>query len=93
MALTAAETNFVNKSIATANTLISMYGTLVELDQLWAGAADFDAQITQGDIDTVVAWNGLTTTILGDAQFAMAAMKTSITNALQALSVLANLKT
>ena len=92
MALTAPEANFVNRSVAIAAQLIDLYGALVQVDQLWAGAADFDTTITQGDIDTVAAWAGLTTTTLNDAEFAIAAIKTSITNALPSLTVLANIQ-
>jgi hypothetical protein len=93
MALSSAEANFISKSGASAKTLLDLYGELVQLDQLWAGAADFDATITQGDIDSVPSYtqSGLTATVLGDGEFALAGIKTAITNALPSLTVLANL--
>jgi len=93
MALTNAEASFINRSASVAKSLLELYGELAQLDQLWAGAADFDASIVQGDIDGVATYtqSGLTATVLGDAEFAMAGIKTAITNALPALSILANI--
>lgn len=93
MALTAAESNFISKSSAAAKDLLNLYGSLVQLDQLWAGAADFHTTITQGDIDSIPSFtqSGLTATVLGDGEFALGGIKTAITNALQSLTVLANL--
>jgi hypothetical protein len=93
MALSATEANFISKSSAAAKDLLLLYGQLVQLDQLWAGVADFDATITQADIDGVPSFtqSGLTATVLGDAEFALAGIKTAITNALPSLTVLANL--
>lgn len=94
MALTNAEASFINRNAQAAKTLLDLYGELIQLDQLYAGAADFDASITQGDLDSVATYtqSGLTTTVIADAQFGMSAIRTSITNMLAALSVLANVQ-
>ena len=93
MALTTAEANFISRSGGASKALLNLYSELVQLDQLWAGAPNYDTTITQGDIDSIPSFaeSGLTATVLGDAEFALAGIKTAITNALTALTVMANL--
>lgn len=91
MALTAAESNFISNSSNVAKVLLDQYGMLVQLDVLWAGSPNYDTTITQADLDSVASFSGLTTTTLGDAEFALAGIKTAIGNALAALTELANL--
>jgi len=94
MALSSAEANFISDSSRAAKILLDdLYSLLVQLDTLWAGAADFDTTITQGDIDSIpsFAQSGLTAAVLGDAEFSLASIKTAITNAMPSFSVLANL--
>jgi hypothetical protein len=86
--------NFVSDTSKVAKTLLDeLYSKMVQLDALWAGAPNYDALITQGEIDEVPSFlgAGLTTTHLADAEFALATIKNTITNALPALTVLANL--
>ncbi len=92
MALTAEESNFVSHAHQAAKILLDQYYSLAaQNNELWAGAANFDSTITQGDLDSVASFSGLTTAQLGDAQFAMATILGTVNSALQALTVLANL--
>jgi hypothetical protein len=86
--------NFIsNTSNVTKTLLDDIYSKLVQLDTLWAGSPNYDGLITQGEIDEVPSFvgAGLTATQLGDAQFALATIKNTMTNAMPALVVLANL--
>ena len=93
MSMSIGEQNFISKSSVSAKDLLDLYGLLVQLDQLWAGAANFSTTITQQDIDSIPSFveTGLTATVLADAEFALAGIKTAITNALPSLTILANL--
>lgn len=91
MAFTQAESNFVSSSAQTAKALLNLEGQLDQLNVLWAGSPGYNTSITQGDLDSVASFSGLTTTQLGDAEFAMATILTTIKNALPALTVVANL--
>lgn len=91
--MNASHQNFISDSGNAAQKLLDMIGELQQLDVLWAGSPNYDALITQGEIDTVPTFTGagLTTTHLADAEFALASIKTTLTNALPALTVLARL--
>jgi hypothetical protein len=86
-----AHQNFISQSGAQAKKLLDMYGDLQQINVLWAGSPDYDTLITQGEIDEVESFAGLTAAQLADAEFAMATIKDTITNALPALAVLSNL--
>lgn len=86
-----AHQNFISDTSQQCQKLLDMYGDLSQLNVLWAGSPNYDALITQGEIDTVPSLAGLTTTHLADAEFALATIKDTISNALVALTVLANL--
>lgn len=94
MALSAAHANFISKTSGISKALLDQtYSLLIQLDALWAGTPDYDTLITQANINTVASLlgAGLTTTNIADALFALAAIKTSITNALPAFTVMASL--
>lgn len=92
MALTTGEANLVSNISKAAKILMDQWYTLaVQNNELWAGAANMDTTIVQGDLDSVPSFGGLTTTQLADAQFAMATMLGTLNAQLQALTVLANL--
>jgi hypothetical protein len=92
MALTAGEANFISNTAKAAKILMDeFYGLETQNNQLYAGAADFDTTITQGDLDSVASFGGLTTTQVADASFALATILGTINSALQALTVLARL--
>jgi hypothetical protein len=86
-----AHQDFISDSAEQCKALLDLYGPLVLLNVLWAGSPNYDALITQNEIDEVTSFAGLTAGQLADAQFAMATIKDTITNALPALTVLANL--
>jgi hypothetical protein len=86
-----AHQDFVSDTAKACKALLDQYGALQQLNVLWAGSPDYDALITQGEIDEVPSFAGLTATQLADAEFALASIKDTITNALPALTVLSNL--
>lgn len=88
-----AHQNFVSQTAYRAKIMLDQYGPLSQLNVLWAGAPNYDALITQAEIDSVpsFAGAGLTTQTLADAEFALATIRTTIENALPSLTVLANL--
>lgn len=85
--------NFISRTGQASKTQLDQIGTLSQLDVLWAGAADYDALITQAEIDEFPSFvaAGLTAAQLGDALFALATIRNTINNALPALTMLANL--
>lgn len=91
--MTSAHQNFISHSRDQAKQLLDIYGELIQLDALWAGATAYNTGITQADIDSVPSFSqsGLTATTLGDAEFALSSIKTTIGNALASLTVLSNL--
>lgn len=87
--MTPAEETFIAKTIASVKALMLLYGTLQELDTLWAGSPNYDGTIDQAAIDSVPTLNGaLTLQQLSDAEFALAAIKNTITGTLPAMSVI-----
>jgi hypothetical protein len=94
MALSVPQQQFVKDTGRASQIVLDIYGLLTQLDVLWAGTPNYDALITQGEIDATpaLAGQGLTATTLGDAEFALASIKTTVTNALPALTVVARLK-
>lgn len=85
--------NLISRTGQASKTQLDQIGTLSQLDVLWAGAADYDALITQAEIDEFPSFvaAGLTAAQLGDALFALATIRNTINNALPALTMLANL--
>jgi hypothetical protein len=93
MAMPQVQQNFISRSSYTAKRLLDMYGELQQLNVLWAGAPNFDGLIDQDAIDTIPSFSDseLTTQTLADAEFALATIMGTITNALPALTQLAAL--
>lgn len=97
MALTVPQSNHISNVARISKQLLELYGTLVRLDVQWAGTGSYKTTIVQADLDAVALFKdaGLTTNVGGttgtlpDAEFALAAIKTSITNAIAALDALA----
>lgn len=85
--------NFISRTGQASKTQLDQIGTLLQLDVLWAGAADYDALITQAEVDEFPSFvaAGLTAGQLADALFALATIRNTINNALPALTMLANL--
>jgi hypothetical protein len=85
--------NFISSVSSKAQSQLKDYGELAQLNVLWAGSPDFDARITQEEIDTVPSFAaaGLTVQQLSDAVYVLEQIRTLITNALPALSVIARL--
>lgn len=93
MAMSAVHQNFISRTSYTSKRLLDLYGELQQLNTLWAGVPDYDAEITQGEIDTVPSFLDaeLAYQTLADAEFALASIMTTITNALPALTEIAAL--
>lgn len=93
MAMSSAHQNFVSETAARCRVLLAEYGELSQLNVLWAGTPNYDALITQEEIDSVPSFQGagLTTQNLADAEFALATILGNINNSLVALTILANL--
>lgn len=87
MAMSTVHQNFISRTSYTSKRLLELYGELQQLNTLWAGSPDYDAEITQADIDSVPSFADaeLTTAVLGDAEFALATIMGTITSALPAL--------
>jgi hypothetical protein len=85
--------NFISDVSNKCKTELDIYGDLAQINVLWAGSPNYDALITQIEIDTVPSFlgAGLTTQQLADATYALEQIRTILTNALPALTVLANL--
>ena len=89
MALTTPQLNMVSNADNVAHKLMDLYGLLVELDALWAGTPAYNAM---SEADLLAAFPGLgTKQRLSDGMAALAIIKTDITNALPALSVMASI--
>lgn len=89
MALTQAEISFIQNSGQAVKNLLALEGNLDQLNTLWAGAAQFSVSITQNDLTTSPAFNGLTTQDLADVEFALATILNTIKGALPAFTTLA----
>lgn len=85
--------NFVSRAGNYARAELDLYGDLTQQNVLWAGTPDYDARITQQEIDSVPAFAaaGLTAQQVADAVYALEQIRGIITNALPALTVLAHL--
>lgn len=84
---------FLQRTIAIVVQLLDLLGTLDQLNSLWAGSPSYQTLITQAQINLQdqYAAAGLTTQNVADAEYALATIKTTLENALVALSVLANI--
>lgn len=93
MAMPQAHQNFISHVQAQSRIMLDQYGRLIQLNELWAGTANYDTAIDQTAIDTVPSFeeSELTATNLADALYAFSLIKDNITNALPALTKLANL--
>lgn len=94
MSMSAAHQNFISNTSGQAKILLDqMLGQLEQLNELWAGSSGYNTAITQEEIDSVpsFAGAGLTSQNLADAEFILATIMGNIMNALQALTMLANL--
>lgn len=85
--------NFISRMSNEARTMLDQYGALSQQNVLWSGTPDYQHLITQAEIDSVPSFNGanLTTQNLADAAYALEQIRGILTNALPALTVLANL--
>lgn len=83
--------NFVSRSGSAASTLLALEGALDQINVLWAGSPNYQAQIDQAGLDSVTSFSGLTVQELTDAEFALATVLNTIKNALPALTVLGTL--
>lgn len=72
---------------------LEQYGPLTVQNALWAGTPNYDALIDAAAIATEAYFvaAGLTAQQLGDAIYALEQIRTVITNALPALSILAQI--
>lgn len=93
MAMSVAHQNFISRTSYTSKRLLELYGELQQLNVLWAGSPNYDAEITQQDIDSVPSFADaeLTYQTLADAEFALATIMGNITSALPALAEMAAL--
>lgn len=89
MALTQAEISFIQNTGQAVKGLLAMEGNLDQLNVLWAGAAQYSTEITQNDLTTSPAFNGLTTQNLADVEFALATVLNTIKAALPAFTTVA----
>ncbi len=97
MALTVPQSNHISNVARISRELLELYGALIRLDVQWAGTGNYKTTIVQADLDAVALFKdaGLTTATNGtvgtlpDAEFALASIKTSITNAIAALDAAA----
>lgn len=72
---------------------LDQLGALTQLNELWAGAPDYDARITQAQIgsDEQYADAQLTVLQVSDAVYALEQIRQAQLNAISALTVLAQL--
>lgn len=93
MAMSSAHQNFVSDEGRLAKVFLSEYGDLAQQNVLWAGTPNYQNLITQEEIDSVPSFlgAGLTKPQLTDACYALEQVRTLLTNALPALTVLAKL--
>lgn len=85
--------NFISRCGNYAKAELDMYGNLAQQNVLWAGTPAYNTRITQAAIDGVQSFAdaGLTEAQVADAVYALEQIRGIITNALPALTVLANL--
>jgi hypothetical protein len=85
--------DFISRCGNYAKDELALYGDLAQQNVLWAGSPGYNARITQDAIDEVpsFAGAGLTAAQVADAVYALEQIRGIITNALPALTVLANL--
>lgn len=91
--MNSAHQNFISDEGRIAKLFLAEYGNLAQQNVLWAGAPSYQTLITQADIDSVpsFAGAGLTHQQIADAAYALEQVRTILTNALPALTVLAHL--
>jgi len=85
--------NFISSTSSTAKTFLDKFGELTQLNVLWAGTPDYDTIITQELIDSVPSFHsaGLTVAQLSDTLYVLELIRTQLSNALPALTVMARL--
>jgi hypothetical protein len=85
--------NFISNVAKECRANLEEYGDLAQLNVLWAGSPDYDARITQAEIDSVPMFHDmqLTTAQLADAAYALEQIRGIITAALPAFSILAQI--
>ncbi len=93
MSIPAAHNTFLHNARSAAQALTQQIGPLTSIDALWAGAPNYDALITQAEIDSVTSMleSGYTIAEITDALYALAVIKGVILDHLPALSRLADL--
>lgn len=89
MAMIPAVERNLKASANTARALLALYGELSIQDTLYAGAANYDAAITDEALGQSGAFQGLTAQAVADAEYAKATILSTLQNALPALSILA----
>lgn len=85
--------DFISRMGRDAKTLLDLYGPLTQQNTLWAGTPAYNTDIDQAAIDSVESFAGaeLTAQQVADAAYAMEQIRGILTNAMPALTVLANL--
>jgi hypothetical protein len=85
--------NFISRMGADAKTLLDLYGPLTQQNVLWSGSPAYNTDLTQEKIDGEprLAEAELTVQQVADTAYAMEQVRTILTNAMPALTVLANL--
>ena len=93
MAMSSAHQNFVSDEGRLAKKFLDEYGDMVQQNVLWAGTPSYSTLITQEEIDSIpsFAGAGLTKQELADACYALEQMRTIMTNAMTALTVMSKL--
>lgn len=82
--------NFIDKAAWLTRQLLDMYGDLAIQNTLWTGTPNYTTVIDDTYLQTEAEYvaAGLTDTTLTDAIYALEVIRSAITNALPALSVL-----
>lgn len=95
MSLPYTHKNFINDTQNEAAILLAQFGILAQLDTLWNGVPDFDAQLTQAEIDSnpVLLEAGLTVAQITDAVYAMSVIKGLINDHMPTLALISRLPT
>lgn len=85
--------NFISRIGNEAKSQLAHYGDLTQQNVLWLGTPDYINRITQEGIDSVPSFAdaGLTYQNVADAAFALEQIRVLLTNAMPALTVMANL--
>lgn len=82
--------NVIGRGKNQARILLDMSGELSQINIMWVGQPNYQALLTQEDIDEQFPGSGMTVQNVQDAMYALALVKDTIQNAIVPLTILSS---